>query len=77
MHARIGGNDDSIVEIGRAQSLVFGTVEREIDQPIVDEIDRLPSASSRPRSYRSCLPSTITASIPCFWKKRCARTNSG
>ena len=41
MHARIGGDDDSVVEIGGTQSLVLGIVEREIDQSIVDKIDRL------------------------------------
>ena len=40
MHTRIGGNDDSAVEIGRAQILMFGAAERKIDQSIVDEIDR-------------------------------------
>ena len=41
MHARVGGNDNGVVEIGRAQIMVFGIAEGKIDQAIVDEIDRL------------------------------------
>jgi hypothetical protein len=40
MHMRIGGDDDGTAEIGRTQSLVLGALEGEVDQPVIDEIDR-------------------------------------
>jgi hypothetical protein len=42
MHMRIRRDDDGAIDIGRAQGLVFRPIEGKIDQPIVDEIDRLP-----------------------------------
>jgi hypothetical protein len=39
MHARIGCNDDSVVEIGRTQILVFEIAEGKIDQSVIDKID--------------------------------------
>ena len=41
MHARIGSNDDGVVEIGREQILVFRIAEGKIDQTIVGKIDWL------------------------------------
>ena len=74
MHARIGRDDDCVVEIGRAQSLVLGTIEREIDHSIVDKIDRL-SLGQQPAALVPKLSSIGNhRSMPCFWKKRWART---
>ena len=55
MHARIGRDDDGVVEIGRAQSLVLGMIEREIDQSIVDKIDWL-SLGQQPAMLVAKLP---------------------
>ena len=42
MHMRIWRDDDSALGVGIAQGLVFRAIEGKIDQPIIDEIDRLP-----------------------------------
>jgi len=41
MHARIGRYDNRIIRIGSAHRFMNGIIEREIDEPVVDQIDRL------------------------------------
>src|SRR5450631_1270686 len=55
MHARIGCNDDSAVEISLTQIPMFGIAEGKIDQSIIDKIDWL----SLRKQFTAFVPSLI------------------
>ena len=48
MHTRIGRYDNRMTEIGGAQRFVTWIIEREIDEPIVDQVDRRPARRMLP-----------------------------
>ena len=41
MYVRVRRHNDGVVEIGGAQRRVLRTLQSEVDQPVIDEIDGL------------------------------------